>query len=172
MVEDNWKLGEEGDIIDQLNSPQHKIDEWFMNYSVGCPHFADEVREELIALRDEERSLRDVYCLAAALTINARDLVHDITQSIMDFNKLGLNDERDNILKLVHKAIKDFTEHGDGDMYGAPELNLVNEGKHFMEGDVRQAVAIAMGVHLNDKHPDIVRIRELVSLIKRVHILI
>ena len=51
-------------------------------------------------------------------------------------------------------------------------LTWVYEGKHFMEGDVRQAVSIAMGVHLNDKHPDIKRIRELVSLIKRVHILI
>ena len=69
---------------------------------------------------------------------------------------------------MTHKAVKHFTEHGDGE----DELNLVYEGKHFMEGDVRQAVSIAMGVHLNDKHPDIKRIRELVSLIKRVHILI
>ena len=115
----------------------------------------------------EERSLRDVYCLAAALTINSRDLVHDITQSLMDYNQ-PINEERDNILMMTHKAVKHFTEHGDGE----DELNLVYEGKHFMEGDVRQAVSIAMGVHLNDKHPDIKRIRELVSLIKRVHILI
>ena len=156
------------DVWEQRHDePPEQIEEWFMNYSVGCPHFAEDVKKELIALGKEERSLRDVYCLAAALTINSRDLVHDITQSIMEYNE-AINEERDNILMMTHQAVKHFTEHGDGE----DELNLVHKGNHFMEGDVRQAVAIAMGVHLNDKHPDIVRIREFVSLIKRVHILI
>ena len=156
------------DVWEQRHDePPEQIEEWFMNYSVGCPPFAEDVKKELIALGKEERSLRDVYCLAAALTINSRDLVHDITQSIMEYNE-AINEERDNILMMTHQAVKDFTEHGDGE----DELNLVHKGNHFMEGDVRQAVAIAMGVHLNDKHPDIVRIREFVSLIKRVHILI
>ena len=162
MVEEITDVWEE-----RHDEPPEQIEEWFMNYSVGCPHFAEDVKKELIALGKEERSLRDVYCLAAALTINSRDLVHDITQSIMEYNE-AINEERDNILMMTHQAVKHFTEHGDGE----DELNLVHKGNHFMEGDVRQAVAIAMGVHLNDKHHDIVRIREFVSLIKRVHILI
>ena len=162
MVEEITDVWEE-----RHDEPPEQIAEWFQNYAVGCPYFATDVKDELLALAKEERSLRDVYCLAAALTINSRDLVHDITQSLMDYNK-PINEERDNILMMTHKAVKHFTEHGDGE----DELNLVYEGKHFMEGDVRQAVSIAMGVHLNDKHPDIKRIRELVSLIKRVHILI
>ena len=150
------------DVWEQRHDePPEQIEEWFMNYSVGCPPFAEDVKEELIALGKEERSLRDVYCLAAALTINSRDLVHDITQSIMDYNE-PINEERDNILKLTHQAVKDFTE---GD------YNLVKEG-HWMSGDVRAAVAVAMNVKLDVEHVDIKRIKELVSLVKRVHILI
>ena len=51
-------------------------------------------------------------------------------------------------------------------------LDTVKNGDFAFEGDVRTAVSIAMGVYLNDKHPDIQRIRELVSLIKQVHILV
>ena len=147
--------------------PPEQIDEWFINYSEGCPPFAGDVKEELLALKDETRVLRDAYCLAAALTINSRELVHDITQSMMVYQK-DLFKNYDDICSFTVEAIKDFTCYGDGD----PHLDMVKAGDFAFEGDVRTAVAIAMGVHLNDKHPDIKRIRELVSLIKRVHILV
>ena len=111
--------------------------------------------------------LRDAYCLAAALTINSRELVHDITQSMMVYQK-DLFVNYDEICRLTVDAIHDFTCYGDGHK----NLDQVKDGGIFLEADVRTAVAIAMGVHLNDKHPDIKRIRELVSLIKRVHILV
>tara|TARA_Y100001937_G_scaffold128013_1_gene202069 strand:- start:1531 stop:2007 length:477 start_codon:yes stop_codon:yes gene_type:complete len=148
--------------------PPEQIDEWFINYAEGCPPFAGDVKEELLALKDETRVLRDAFCLAAALTINSRDLVHDITQSMMMYQK-DLFVNYDEICRLTVDAIKDFTCYGPLD---GNHLDQVKDGGIFLEGDVRTAVAIAMGVHLNDKHPDIQRIRELVSLIKRVHILI
>jgi|TARA_B100001094_G_scaffold197685_1_gene191775 hypothetical protein len=144
------------------DEPPEKIEEWYKNYAVGCPAFASDVKDELLALRTEERSLRDVYCLAAALTINSRDLVHDITQSIMDYH-LALNAERDAIIQLTHQAVKDFT---------VGDLQLVKKEDGFMSGDIRQAVAIAMNVKLDTDHVDIKRIRELVALVRRVHILI
>ena len=150
-----------------VEEPNHYIDEWFINYSEGCPPFAPEVKKELEELKEEPRVLRDAYCLAAALTINSRELVHDITQSMMVCQK-DLFKNYDDICSFTVEAIKDFTCYGDGD----PHLDMVKAGDFAFEGDVRTAVAIAMGVHLNDKHPDIQRIRELVSLIKRVHILV
>ena len=150
-----------------VEEPNHYIDEWFINYSEGCPPFAPDVKKELEELKEEPRVLRDAYCLAAALTINSRELVHDITQSMMVYQK-GLFKNYDDICSFTVEAIKDFTCYGDGD----PHLDMVKAGDFAFEGDVRTAVAIAMGVHLNDKHPDIKRIRELVSLIKRVHILV
>ena len=132
-------------MVEVIEEPNHYIDEWFMNYAEGCPPFAPEVKKELEALKKEPRVLRDAYCLAAALTVNSRE-----------------------ICRLTVDAIHDFTCYGDGDK----NLDQVKEGGIFLEGDVRTAVAIAMGVHLNDKHPDIKRIREFVSLIKRVHILV
>ena len=154
-------------MVEVIEEPNHYIDEWFMNYAEGCPPFAPEVRKELEALKEEPRVLRDAYCLAAALTINSRELVHDITQSMMVYQK-DLFVNYDEICRLTVDAIHDFTCYGDGHK----NLDQVKEGGIFLEGDVRTAVAIAMGVHLNDKHPDIKRIRELVSLIKRVHILV
>ena len=154
-------------MVEVIEEPNHYIDEWFMNYAEGCPPFAPEVKKELEALKKEPRVLRDAYCLAAALTVNSRELVHDITQSMMVYNK-DLFVNYDEICRLTVDAIHDFTCYGDGDK----NLDQVKEGGIFLEGDVRTAVAIAMGVHLNDKHPDIKRIRELVSLIKRVHILV
>ena len=154
-------------MVEVIEEPTHYIDEWFMNYAEGCPPFAPDVKKELEELKEEPRVLRDAYCLAAALTINSRELVHDITQSIMMHqDQLFVN--YDEICSVTVKAIKDFTCYGDGD----PHLDQVKDGDFAFEGDVRTAVAIAMGVHLNDKHPDIERIRELVSLIKRVHILV
>ena len=150
-----------------VEEPNHYIDEWFINYSEGCPPFAPEVKKELEELKEEPRVLRDAYCLAAALTINSRELVHDITQSMMVYQK-DLFKNYDDICSFTVEAIKDFTCYGDGD----PHLDMVKAGDFAFEGDVRTAVAIAMGVHLNDKHPAIKRIRELVSLIKRVHILV
>ena len=150
-----------------VEEPNHYIDEWFINYSEGCPPFAPEVKKELEELKEEPRVLRDAYCLTAALTINSRELVHDITQSMMVCQK-DLFKNYDDICSFTVEAIKDFTCYGDGD----PHLDMVKAGDFAFEGDVRTAVAIAMGVHLNDKHPDIQRIRELVSLIKRVHILV
>ena len=150
-----------------VEEPNHYIDEWFINYSEGCPPFAPEVKKELEELKEEPRVLRDAYCLAAALTINSRELVHDITQSMMVYQK-DLFKNYDDICSFTVEAIKDFICYGDGD----PHLDMVKAGDFAFEGDVRTAVAIAMGVHLNDKHPDIKRIRELVSLIKRVHILV
>ena len=154
-------------MVEVIEEPNHYIDEWFINYSEGCPPFAPEVKKELEELKEEPRVLRDAYCLAAALTINSRELVHDITQSMMVYQK-DLFKNYDDICSFTVEAIKDFTCYGDGD----PHLDMVKAGDFAFEGDVRTAVAIAMGVHLNDKHPDIKRIRELVSLIKRVHILV
>lgn len=154
-------------MVEVIEEPNHYIDEWFMNYAEGCPPFAPEVKKELEALKKEPRVLRDAYCLAAALTVNSRELVHDITQSMMVYNK-DLFVNYDEICRLTVDAIHDFTCYGDGHK----NLDQVKEGGIFLEGDVRTAVAIAMGVHLNDKHPDIKRIREFVSLIKRVHILV
>jgi len=154
-------------MVEVIEEPNHYIDEWFMNYAEGCPPFAPEVRKELEALKEEPRVLRDAYCLAAALTINSRELVHDITQSMMFFQK-DLFVNYDDICKTVVEAIKDFTCYGPMD----DRLDTVKNGDFAFEGDVRTAVSIAMGVYLNDKHPDIQRIRELVSLIKQVHILV
>ena len=154
-------------MVEVIEEPTHYIDEWFMNYAEGCPPFAPEVKKELEALKKEPRVLRDAYCLAAALTVNSRELVHDITQSMMVYQK-DLFVNYDEICRLTVDAIHDFTCYGDGHK----NLDQVKDGGIFLEGDVRTAVAIAMGVHLNDKHPDIERIRELVSLIKRVHILV
>ena len=147
--------------------PPEQIDEWFVNYAEGCPNFAPDVKADLLALKDETRVLRDAYCLAAALTLNSRELVHDITQSMMMYQK-DLFVNYDDICRTTVEAIKDFTCYGDGD----PHLDQVKDGEFAFEGDVRTAVSIAMGVYLNDKHPDIKRIRELVSLIKQVHILV
>ena len=147
--------------------PPEQIDEWFVNYAEGCPNFASEVKKDLLALKDEPRVLRDAYCLAAALTLNSRELVHDITQSMMMYQK-DLFVNYDDICKTVVEAIKDFTCYGPMD----DRLDTVKNGDFAFEGDVRTAVSIAMGVYLNDKHPDIQRIRELVSLIKQVHILV
>ena len=147
--------------------PPEQIDEWFINYAEGCPHFAPEVKKDLLALKDETRVLRDAYCLAAALTLNSRELIHDITQSMMMYQK-DLFVNYDDICRITVEAIKDFTCYGDGDKH----RDQVKDGDCFLEGDVRTAVSIAMGVYLNDKHPDIQRIRELVSLIKQVHILV
>ena len=89
-------------MVNEYESPEvwgqpEEIDEWFINYAEGCPHFAPEVKADLLALKDETRVLRDAYCLAAALTLNSRELVHDITQSMMMFH----NATHDNHLRVV-----------------------------------------------------------------------
>ena len=122
-----------------VEEPNHYIDEWFINYSEGCPPFAPEVKKELEALKEEPRVLRDAYCLAAALTINSRELVHDITQSMMMYNK-DLFNNYDDICSFTVEAIKDFTCYGDGD----PHLDMVKTGDFAFEGDVRTAVAIVI----------------------------
>ena len=139
-----------------------QIDEWYENYAVGCPPFAEDVRQELLDLKTDTRVLRDAICLSAALTLNARDLVHDITQSIMDY-KEDLAAMRDDIITLTHQAIGDFT---------LGDYTLIKEGDGFMSPEIRQTVAIIMNIKLDTDHIDVQRMRELVSIIRRVHILI
>ena len=37
------------------DEPPEKIEEWYKNYAVGCPAFASDVKDELLALRTEEK---------------------------------------------------------------------------------------------------------------------
>lgn len=86
---------------------QNEIPEWYLNYSDGIPEFGKFFREELISFSNyKDQNLLNAVCLAVSVYMNAKDLTHDISQTM--FNK-DFEISRDECMSIICEALYDFS---------------------------------------------------------------
>jgi hypothetical protein len=86
---------------------ENEIPDWYLNYADGVPKFARYFQEELLSFKNyKDQNLLNAVCLAVAVYINAKDLVHDISQTM--FNK-DFPMERDECMSVICDSIDIFS---------------------------------------------------------------
>ena len=73
---------------------ENKIPDWYINYSEGIPAFAEYFRNELKRFESfEDQQLLNIVALTVATVNNAKDLMHDVSQTMFDRDFVFSRDE-------------------------------------------------------------------------------
>jgi hypothetical protein len=111
-----------------------KIPDWYINYAEGVPAFAGYFKDELQRFKTfEDQQLLNIVALTVATTNNAKDLAHDISQTMFDHNFVF---SRDQTMGAIVECLNDYIISGSDYILG----------KDRDEARVRMTIAILKGI--------------------------
>jgi len=110
------------------------IPDWYINYAEGVPAFAEYFKNELNNFkRFEDQQLLNIVALTVATINNAKDLMHDISQTMFDRDFVF---SRDETMGAIIECLNDYTLLESGYVLGEDRD----------EARVRMTIAILKGI--------------------------
>lgn len=84
----------------------NRIPDWYLNYAEGVPAFAEYFQNELKRFETfEDQQLLNIVALTVATINNAKDLAHDISQTMFDRDFVF---SRDDTLGAIVECLNDY----------------------------------------------------------------
>lgn len=113
---------------------ENKIPDWYINYSEGTPAFAEYFRNELKRFESfEDQQLLNIVALTVATVNNAKDLMHDVSQTMFDRDFVF---SRDETMGAIVECLNDYALLESGYVLGEDRD----------EARVRMTIAILKGI--------------------------
>ena len=113
---------------------ENKIPDWYINYSEGIPAFAEYFRNELKRFESfEDQQLLNIVALTVATVNNAKDLMHDVSQTMFDRDFVF---SRDETMGAIVECLNDYALLESGYVLG----------EDLDEARVRITIAILKGI--------------------------
>lgn len=136
---------------------QNDSNDWYMNYAVGVPEFANHFQQELLNFKTYwDQNMLNSVCLTVAVYNNSKDLAHDISQTMFNHN---FEFSRDEAMGVICETMSDYfngeyvigTNHQEGAirmtlalLKNIPETNFKDwENTKPYNQDVRKMIGIA-----------------------------
>lgn len=112
----------------------NRIPDWYLNYAEGVPAFAEYFRNELKRFETfEDQQLLNIVALTVATINNAKDLMHDISQTMFDRDFVF---SRDETMGAIVECLNDYALLESGYVLGEDRD----------EARVRMTIAILKGI--------------------------